>query len=98
LEREDGGYIEPRYLTRHVLSPALERAGIPRVGERGRRRDFHSFGHTFARIALEHGAQPTWVQQQLGHSSITLTVDVYGAWARAAQKAQAERLEEAFPG
>jgi integrase len=97
FEREDGGYLEPRYLTRHVLYPALERAGIPRVGERGRRRDFHSFRHSFARIALEHGAELTWVQRQLGHSSITLTVDTYGGWARSAEKAQAEKLAEAFP-
>jgi integrase len=95
--REDGGYIEPRYLTRHVLYPALERAGIPRVGEGGRKRDFHSYRHSFARIALEHGAEITWVQRQLGHSSITLTVDLYGAWARSAEKAQAEKLGAAFP-
>ncbi len=97
FEREDGGYVEPRYLTRHVLYPALERAGISRVGERGRKRDFHSFRSTFARIALEHGAEITWVQRQLGHSSITLTVDLYGAWARSAEKAQAEKLGAAFP-
>jgi integrase len=97
FEREDGGYLEPRYLTRHVLYTALERAGIPRVGERGRKRDFHSFRHSFARIALEHGAEITWVQKQLGHSSITLTVDTYGGWARSAEKAQAEKLGAAFP-
>ena len=97
FEREDGGYLEPRYVTRHVLYPALERAGIPRVGERGRKRDFHSFRHSFARIALEHGSEITWVQKQLGHSSITLTVDTYGSWARSAEKAQAEKLGAAFP-
>ena len=96
FEREKGGHLVSGYVLPHVLYPALERAGIPRIGERGRKRDFHSFRHTFARIALEGGGEITWVSQQLGHSNITLTVNTYGHWARSAQKAQAERLADAF--
>ena len=84
------------YVRKMVLYPALDRAGVPRVGERGRKRDFHSFRHTFARIALEGGAEIQWVQKQLGHSSIGLTADTYGSWSRTAQKAQAQRLAGAF--
>ena len=96
FERDEGGYLTSGYITKSVLYPALERAGVPRVGERGRKRDFHSFRHTFARIALEGGGEIVWVQRQLGHSSITLTVDTYGHWARTAEKSQAERLAGAF--
>jgi integrase len=95
--REEGGYLAPKYVTQQVLYKALDRAGIPRIGERGRKRDFHSFRHTFARISLEHGAPITWVQKQLGHSSITLTVDTYGSWSRQAEKSEAAKLEGAFP-
>jgi integrase len=48
-------------------------------------------------LALESGAEITWLQRQLGHSSITLTVDTYGSWAREAEKAQAQKLADAFP-
>jgi integrase len=95
LELEAGGLLDPSN-TRKVLYAAMKRAGIPRIGERGGTRDFHSLRHTFARVALENGAPLEWVQAQLGHSSITLTRDVYGHWAREAEKVVARSLEGAF--
>jgi integrase len=95
LELETGGFLDASN-TRKVLYAAMNRAGIPRVGERGGTRDFHSFRHSFARVALEHGAQLEWVQAQLGHSSITLTRDTYGHWSRESEKREAQRLEGAF--
>lgn len=94
----DGGYLVNATITRTILYPALTRAGIPRVGEKGGKRDFHSFRHSFARVALEQGAKITWVQKQLGHSSIQMTVDVYGDWERKAEKQQAAEIKAgAFP-
>jgi integrase len=97
FEKELGGHLDPSYVIRRILYPAMKRAGVPRVGEHGRSRTFHSFRHTFARITLESGAEITWVKEQLGHQSINLTVDTYGRWARTAQKKQAARLAGAFP-
>lgn len=95
FEREGGGHLANEE-ARDLLYAAMKRAGIERIGERGGKRDVHSFRHTFARIALEHGAELTWVQKQLGHSSITLTRDTYGHWSRRAEKVAAERLAGAF--
>ena len=49
-----------------------------------------------ARHALEAGGSIIWLQRQLGHSSITVTVDVYGHREDAARKQEAERPAEAF--
>jgi integrase len=95
VENEVGAFLDASQM-RKVLYAAMKRAGIPRVGERGGTRDWHSLRHTFARIALENGAQLEWVQAQLGHSSITLTRDTYGHWSRQAEKREAERLGGAF--
>lgn len=101
--REGGEHLVLTTILRGSLYPAMRAAGIPRGGEHGRNRDFHSFRHTFARIALQGGAigdaaEITWVQRQLGHSSITLTVDRYGRWDRKGEKRQAKALESAFAG
>ncbi len=92
-----GSYLDGSTITRQRLYKAMEDAGMTREGEHGRKRDFHSFRHTFARIALQNGARIDWVQRQLGHSTITLTVDRYGRWERGAEKAEAAKLEGAFP-
>jgi integrase len=95
FERDIGGHLEGGRVVK-LLYAAMAQAAIPRVGERGGKRTFHSFRNTFARVALESGAQLTWVQAQLGHSSIMLTRDVYGAWSRRAEKLEARRLDGAF--
>jgi integrase len=42
------GYLNPQLVLRRELYPAMERAGIPRVGPTGQKRTFHSLRHTFA--------------------------------------------------
>ena len=72
----------------------MEKAGVSREGERGVLRTFHSLRHSYARQVLETGLVPIdWVQRQLGHSSIVVTIDKYGHWSREAERAQADVLE-----
>jgi integrase len=95
FDREIGGHLDNDE-ARDLLYAAMAKAGIPRVGEGGGKRDWHSLRHTFARVVLENGALIQWVQGQLGHSSASLTTDLYGRWSRAAQKREAARLDGAF--
>lgn len=39
---------------------------------------FHDIRHTFASLLLSNGESPVYVKEQLGHSSIKMTVDIYG--------------------
>ena len=42
----------------------------------------HSLRHTYASLLLAGGVSPAYVQEQLGHASIELTVGTYGRWLR----------------
>jgi integrase len=91
------GFLTPSVVLRRHLYPAMARAGIQRVGPTLEKRTFHSFRHTFAKRALESGAQITWLSRHLGHSTLKVTTDIYGHWERAERKLQAARMEGVFP-
>ena len=58
--------IGPRY-----MEPALEQAGL-------RKFRFHDLRHTFGSLLIQAGVSPAYVQKQMGHRSIQITIDVYG--------------------
>ena len=96
--RDDrGAFISGQVLLRRHLYAAMVTATIPRVGPTNEKRTFHSFRHTFAKRALETGAQVTWLSRHLGHSSLKVTTDIYGHWERGERKLQAAKMEGAFP-
>jgi integrase len=90
------GYLSSDWL-RDLVNAALDQAGIQKVDPlSGRpRKPFHSLRATFARQQLEQGKNPQWVERQLGHSSLTLTIGVYGAWSDEAMLAEAARTAPA---
>jgi integrase len=90
-------FLSPTILLRRQLYPAMVAAGIPRVGPTQEKRTFHSLRHTFAKRALETGAEITWLSRHLGHSSLKVTTDIYGHWERAERKLQVAKMEGAFP-
>lgn len=94
---DDARFLSPTIVLRRHLYPAMAAAEVPRVGPTQESRTFHSFRHTFAKRALENGAQITWLSRHLGHSSLKVTTDIYGHWERAERKLQAAKMEGAFP-
>ncbi len=54
----------------------------------------HCLRHTFASILIADGKSPAYVQDQLGHASIAMTVDTYGKWLPKGDKAAIDSLDD----
>jgi len=57
-----------------------------------RRIRFHDLRHTCASLLLLNGESPVYVKDQLGHSSIKITVDIYGHLIPGANRQAVNRL------
>ncbi len=66
----NGNYQSADNLAKRRFLPALNRAGIDKIR-------FHDLRHTYASLLLANGAPMKYVQHQLGHSSITMTMNLY---------------------
>jgi integrase len=64
-----GRPLEPRRIG-VLFHRAAEKAGVPSIRP-------HDMRHTFASVALETGVPAKLVQEILGHSKITTTLDTY---------------------
>lgn len=53
-----------------------------------RYRCVHATRHTYATRLIMAEANPVYVQKQLGHSSIQITVDLYTHWVEQAERSQ----------
>lgn len=87
FESSPGRYLDPANLRNRVFYPALLRAGLRRIR-------IHDLRHTFASLLIHQGENLKLIQTQLGHSSITLTVDRYGHLMPDAYDGVGARLDE----
>lgn len=55
----------------------------------------HALRHTYASLPLQDGESPAYVKEQMGHSSIQVTVDVYGHFIPGKNRGAVERLASA---
>ena len=73
-----------------IFYRALSKAGL-------HQRPLHSTRHTFATLLLNQGESPVYVKEQCGHSSIKITVDVYGKWIRTPDRRAVNLLPSLTP-
>jgi integrase len=71
------------------FAAALERLGLPHVR-------FHDLRHGVASLLLAQGVPLRLVSEQLGHSSIAITGDIYSHIDREQKRAAADALERAI--
>ncbi len=67
-----GGPLQHRTFYRRHFRPAVAAAGLPAALR------FHDLRHTAAALLIAQGAHPRAIMERLGHSSITITLNVYG--------------------
>lgn len=87
-----GGPLRRDLLFKRMVRPAIEKCGLPPDLR------LHDLRHSCAAILIELGAHPKAIQERLGHSSITVTMDVYGHLFPSLDQALTERLDAVFRG
>jgi hypothetical protein len=85
---EAGAPIEMNNFSKRVFKPLLAGAGLRRIR-------FHDLHHTFGRLLIQAGVSLACARDQMGHSSIPVTVDIYGHLIPGANVAFVDRLDAA---
>lgn len=84
-----GGPINHSNMRSRYFEPALKKAKIGKVR-------FHDLRHTYASLLIEQGENIKYIQSQLGHSSPTVTLNVYAHLLKSTNQEAALRLEKAI--
>jgi integrase len=83
----DGEILEERNV-RTAFTRLLDKAGRRHIR-------IHDLRHTFASLLLQQGESIVCVKEQLGHSSIQITVDTYGHLIPGANRVAVDGLDDA---
>ena len=71
---------------RYIWAPLLKKAGFRQI-------HVHDLRHTFASLLIQNGESLAYVKEQMGHSSIKMTVDTYGHIVPGGNKAAVDKLD-----
>jgi integrase len=85
IGHKEGQPLDMKNLRNRVFLRDCDKANI-------RRRRVHDTRHSFASILLMAGESPAYVKEQLGHSSIKMTVDIYGHWIPGSNRQAVNKL------
>ena len=80
--------LDASHFTSRVWHPLLAKAGL-------RGLPFHTLRHTYASLLIMRSENLTYIKEQLGHSSIQVTVDLYGHLIPGMHRGAIDALAEA---
>ena len=83
---ETGGPLNGVNIYHRDFLPCVAFAGLRRI-------TFHALRHSYASHLMQAGASLIYVKEQMGHSSIQVTVDTYGHLIPGADIAWADKLD-----
>jgi len=83
-----GGYLDPSHL-RQQFDKLLRDAGLPDVR-------FHDLRHSAATILLSMGVPAKVIQEILGHSQISMTMDIYSHVLPVMQQEAMSKMHDVF--
>lgn len=86
VARPDGRPMYPRTFD-DAWYRALKRANVPKIR-------FHDLRHTHASLLLKQEVHPQIVRERLGHSTITITLDIYSHLLPGMQRKVANQFED----
>jgi integrase len=84
---EAGQPLNHNNVVSRFFNPALKNAKIKRIR-------FHDLRHTYASLLIEQGENIKYIQTQLGHSSPTVTWNIYAHLMKDTNQEAARRLED----
>ena len=85
---EDGRPMDPHYVS-SKFAKLVKQLNYPKIR-------FHDLRHTHATMLLQQGVNPKIVQERLGHSQVTVTLDIYSHVLPNMQKEAVQKLESLF--
>ncbi len=86
FKSKTGGYLDPSNLYK-AFQAFLEEAKLRRIR-------FHDLRHTFATLHIKNNQSLAYIRDQLGHSSIEITVNVYGHLVSGYNRSAADSLDD----
>jgi integrase len=84
---ESGNPVDPDNFRKRVWPKILAKAGLRQIR-------IHDLRHTYASLLIQNGESLAYVQEQMGHHSIRVTVDTYGHLVPGGNRAAVDRLDD----